>query len=151
MRRVYQILLILFVAGMVLLCLYAAPPTRPWMETTLGPPVSAMFGSVWTFIIASAPYQFLLANPYLILVVGIVIGVCPLSFPIIHRSFNTIRGKAVGSAIGESSLYPKQTFPTQVSTQLPQPEATKTTVEPIPPVVPTPQPEPAKPEAEATA
>jgi hypothetical protein len=151
MRRVYQILLIISVALLVLLVLYAAPPTRPWMEANLGPPLTAAFGGAWSTVKASAPYQFLLANPHLILVVGIAIGVCPLSFPIIHRSFNSVRGKFTRSSIQESGLYPKQSFPTQVSTQLPQPTATKTVVEPIPPVAPVPTPEPVKPESEATA
>jgi hypothetical protein len=157
MRRVYQILLIIIIAGLVLLVLYAIPasisPTRPWMEATLGPPLSYIFGSTWSAIKNSSPYQFLLANPYLILVVGIVVGIFPISFPIIHRSFNTVRAKFTRSSIEESGLYPKQTFPTQVSTQLPQPEPTKTAsapaqTQPITPVAPTPE---EKPEAEATA
>ena len=148
MRRVYQFLLILSVVGLVLLVLYAAPPTRPWMEANLGPPLTYAFGSTWTMITASTPYQFLLANPHLILVLGIIIGVCPLSFPIIHRSFNTVRQKFTSSSIKESGLYPKTTAPTYMATQVAaKPE--KTTTQPITPVAPIPE-ETVKPEAETT-
>lgn len=149
MRRVYQFLLILFVAGMVLLVLYAAPLTRPWMETTLGPPVSAMFGTVYTFAINSPPALFLLANPIWLFIIGIVLGIFPVSFPIIHRSFNTVRGKAVGSAMKESTLYAKQKVHTHVATQVAE-KPEKTTTQPIPPVAPAPKEEKVKPEAENT-
>lgn len=147
-RRLYQFLLVLFCIFLALLILYAVPLTRPWMEANLGPPLSTAFGSTWNAITNSGPYRFLLANPLWIAIISLFLGIFPVSFPIIHRSFNTVRGKAVRSSVTESSLYPKQQAPTHTVTQLqPKPEPTKETVTPIPEVAPK---EEVKPEVEET-
>lgn len=138
MRRLYKILAVLFVIFLALLILYAAPPTRPWMEHTLGPPLNMAFSTVWTSITASAPYQFIIANPLWILILGLILGIVPVSFPILHGAFNFVRGKAVISAAKETGMYPQQTRPktTPISTPAPQPTKTEST--------PTPQPQPAE-------
>lgn len=155
MKRLYQIGLIIFLIFLALLMLYAHPATRPWMEANLGPPLTYAFGNAYATVINSPPALFLIANPIWLFIIGIILGIFPVSFPLIHRSFNTVRRRFTRSSIKESGLYPRQQVATHTVTQLPAPQPTKTTppapqVEPIPPVAPTPEPE-VKPEPEESA
>ncbi len=150
-RTAYRILLILCIVGLVLLVLYALPedvsPTRGWMQTHLGPPLQTAFGGAYTTITTSAPYVFIASNSILILVVGIIIGIVPISFPVIHGAFNKARGWWVKSAAKESG-YPytyitKDTVmgkPQSVAIQAEEPTPVKSKQEPEP----TPEPEPAQ-------
>ena len=150
-RIVWIILLLLFLACIGILALYAWEGTRPWMTANASPVIDQVTGGVASTVYNSAPIQFLIANPVISHAIVLVLGVCPLSFPIIHRIFNRVRAVGVKSAIGESALYPKQSAPTFTSTQLPQPQPESTSkpiiqTQPVPPVDTTPEPatEPAK-------
>lgn len=141
MRRLYQIGLIIALVLLALLVLYAHPTTRPWMEAKLGPPLTYAFGSAYAVIINSPPALFLIANPIWLFIIGVILGVFPISFPLIHRSFNWGRAKFVRSSVNESALYPRQQAPTYTVTQAAQ-QPEKITTQPVTPVAPTPEPEP---------
>ena len=102
MRRLYKVLFIIFLVCLGLLVLYALPMTRPWMETNIGPPLMSVGGGIFSGIVASAPVQFLLANPLLIAIIFLILGICPISFPIIHGAFNKHRAWFVRSSDKES-------------------------------------------------
>jgi len=125
MRRLYKILLILFGGLLVLLALYAAPPTRGTIENILGPPIKHYGGGtitaitnhpIWTDWIVPFPNQ-------------LVIGALFLGLPIAwlwHKSFNRVRGVFVRSAAKETSMYPMMTEPKSVPSPAPQPTPTGT-------------------------
>lgn len=131
MRRLYRILLVIFVIGFVLLCLYAfVDPIRDWMKVTIGPIASDIFGGIALTITESWIWQqYIIPFPN-----QLIIGAVVLGFPIawlVHKNFNWVRSKAVRSAGKESGIYPTMTEPISTPTYQTQP-STKTESTPQP-------------------
>jgi len=139
MRRFYKILLILFVSVFVLLILYAAPWTRPWMESNIGPPLESTFGTVTTAITTSFIWQhYVIPFPNQLLIGAVILG-----FPIawlVHKSFNFVRAKAISSASRETGLGGREVFKEPISSPSYTPPAqVKETPQPAAPAPPPPE------------
>lgn len=140
MRRLYRILLGLFLILFVLLCIYAfVEPVRGWMQVTLGPPASDIFGGIATMVTTSWIWRdYLMPFPNQFLIFG---GIFWITMAWLwHKNFNWIRTKAVHSAAKDSGMYPTMTEPvgsSSVRVQEPTPISTTKTETP-----PTPKPTP---------
>lgn len=103
MRRLYQIFTIIFAVFFVVLCLYAfVDPMRAWMQTNIGPTVLAIFGGIIVGITTSPIWLHHVAPTLNAWLIGLAMGIFPISFPMIHRTFNWYRAKHVQSADRES-------------------------------------------------
>lgn len=103
-KLIYGILIALIVASFVIIALYALDFSRPWMQENFTPPMLAIFGVPYNFIASSAPVQFIASNPLLIVLVGMIIGICPISFPVLHRGYNAFTGFWAARKMSESSI-----------------------------------------------
>lgn len=144
MRRLYRLLLGLFLILFVLLVLYAfVDPVRGWMQVTLGPPASDIFSGFVKMIAESWLWQnYVIPFPNQLILGAIILG-----FPIAwlwHKNFNWVRSKAVHSAAKDSGMYPTMTEPigtSSVRVQEPTPISTaKTETAPTPEPAPKPAP-----------
>ncbi len=141
MRRLIQILLVLFLIGFVLLCMYAfVEPARAWMKSTIGPPASGIF-STFTNSITQSPIwkNYIVPFPNQLILGALFIGL-PIAW-LWHRSFNRVRNVFVRSAAKDSGMYPTMVEPTPISTASapePTPVASKQTTA-APPVTKEPE------------
>jgi len=138
MRRLYKIFLGGFLVFLTILILYAAPPTRAFTESTLGPPITAVFGGAIDIVVNSWIWQnYVLPFPN-----QLVLGALCIGFPIAwlwHKSFNRFRGYFHMSAHKETGDYPLQTKPISQQTTTPQPKKTSKAPAPTPQPTPPPQ------------
>lgn len=137
----YGVLVFLIVLSFVIIALYALDETRPWMQANITPPLLAVFGVPYRIIADSAPVQFIASNPLLSILSGMIIGICPISFPMLHRAYNAFTGFWAARKMSESSIrLPVDTGmgkPQTVSVETPQPEKVSSKKEPEPQPAPT--------------
>ena len=87
----------------LILCFYAfVDPARDWMQINIGPPVLAIFGGIIIAITTSPIWLQYVAPTLNAWLIGLGLGIVPVSFPLIHRAFNAYRGRWVRSADKES-------------------------------------------------
>jgi len=138
MRRLYKIFLGIFAVFFVILCLYAfIDPIRIWMQINIGPLVLAVFGGIIIMITTSPLWLQYVAPTLNAWLIGLALGIIPVSFPLIHRSFNWYRTKHVQSADKESGHTYLQDRPISQQTTTPEPKKTSK----APPAEPTPPPQ----------
>jgi len=141
MRRLWKILLILWIALFVTLIAYAfVPQVKAFMDSTIGPPVQDAFGGMITAITGSMIWkQYIVPFPNQLIIGALILGF-PIAF-LVHKSFNRVRGVFVRSADRETG----RTIMTEpVSTPAYAPPVTheETKKEPAPAQTPPPQEKP---------
>jgi len=126
MRRLAKIGLIILVAVVVLLCLYAAPPTRGAVESVLGPPIKHYGGGIisavtshpiWTEWILPFPNQ-------------LVLGFFALGIPFMWlwgKTKTRIRRSIFRGAVKEAGIGPTMTEPISSTTTVKEPTPTAAT------------------------
>ena len=141
MRRLYKLFVVLFAVFFATLCLYAfIDPVEIWMDKNIGPPVLAIFGGVIVAVTTSPLWLQYVAPTLNAWLIGLALGIVPVSYPLIHRAFNKYRGFWVKSADKESGRYPLEVQERPISQQTTTQEPKPTSKAPPPQPEPTPEP-----------
>ena len=153
MRRLYKVFVGIFAVFFVILCLFAfVDPVRIWMQINIGPLVLAVFGGIIVAVTTSPIWLQYVAPTLNAWLIGLALGIVPVSFPLIHRAFNKYRGFWVKSADEESGHTYLQERPISQQTTTPEPKKTSKPPTPAPPLkTETPPPTPPKPKQEETS
>lgn len=112
------------------------------MQINIGPVVFAIFGGIIVAVTTSPIWLQYVAPTLNAWLIGIAMGIVPLSFPLIHGAFNRYRKVWVKSAQKESGQYPLDVQERPISQQTVTPQPKTTSKAPAPQSESTPQTQP---------
>ena len=102
MRRIAQVLLVIFLSAFIFVCLYAfIPQVKAYVDGSIGPSVHGFFGDLGASITNSAIWQHYIVPWPNQLIIGCVLLGFPIAY-LFHASFNRVRTVFVRSAAKES-------------------------------------------------